>query len=46
MGFVLNLNINEENLSYIVSGICYVCARLSLRMHAESCMRRLILVCA
>ena len=46
VGFIPNLNINAKNLSFIVSGNRYACARLSLRTHAESCMHRLILACA
>jgi len=46
VGIIPNLNINAENLPYIVSEIRYTCARSSLHMYAESCMCMLILACA
>jgi len=39
MGFIQNLNINEENLPCIVPGIRYVCIRSGLREQVDSCMR-------
>ena len=37
---------NAENLPCIVSENCYACIRSSLHTHVESCIRKLILVCA
>ena len=46
VGFVSNLNINAKNLPCIVSENRYACARSSLLTHAESCVCKLILMCA